>query len=72
MKIRMIASLSGLRDGQPWPAPGSEIVVPDAEGAELCAIGHAAPVASPAEAEKRPAPADAEKRPARRAVKSVE
>lgn len=67
MKIRMRATLSGLRDGQPWPARGGELVVPDAEGAQLCAQGYADPVAVVAEPEKRTAPEAAEKRPARRA-----
>lgn len=68
MKIRMRVTLSGLRDGQPWPARGGELVVPDAEGADLCAQGYAVPVAEVAEPEKRPAPEAAEKRPARRAA----
>lgn len=69
MKIRMTSALSGLRDGAPWPARGGEIVVPDAEGADLCAQGYAVPVAVVDEPEKRPAPESAEKRPARRAAK---
>lgn len=68
MKIRMLANISGLRDGQSWPARGGEIVVPDAEGAQLCAQGYAEPVAEVAQPEKRPAPEAAEKRPARRAA----
>lgn len=66
MKIRMTAALSGLRDGAPWPARGEEIVVPDAEGAELCANGMAEPIAAPEKRETAVAPAAPEKRaPAR-------
>lgn len=68
MKIRMRVALSGLRDGQTWPARGGEIVVPDAEGAELCAQGYAEPVAAPAAPERAVAPAAPETRPARRAA----
>lgn len=53
MKVRMIAHVSGTRNGAEWPAPGGEIVVPDLEGAELCANGLAAPVAEPAPVETR-------------------
>lgn len=63
MKIRMHSALSGLRDGAPWPAKGEEIIVPDAEGAELCAAGHASPVAEPEPVEKR-APSRAVKKDA--------
>ncbi len=78
MKIRMIAALSGLRDGVAWPAPGGEIVVPDAEGAELCANGYAEPIAQAARVETRPAAVEPETaeapkaatRPGRRSVKS--
>lgn len=68
MKIRMLANISGLRDGVAWPAPGGETVVPDAEGAQLCAQGYAVPVAAPAEPERAVAPAAPETRPARRAA----
>ena len=76
MKIRMLRSLTGLRNGVRWPARGGELVVPDAEGASLCANGYAEPVVETVEPETRPAPAAAEKsapeapetRPARRAA----
>lgn len=63
MKIRMIAEISGLRDGALWPARGAEVEVPDAEGAEMCAAGMAEPVAdAEVRKETRPARARAEKR----------
>ena len=62
MRVRMKVAVSGFRDGDPWPAPGGEIVVPDDEGASLCHHGIAEPVAEPVKAEKRPAAKRAEKR----------
>lgn len=56
MKVRMKVTISGTRDGLDWPAAGGELVVPDAEGADLCAAGYADPVAEVAQPEKRPAP----------------
>lgn len=37
--------ITGRRDGARWPAKGETLVVPDAEGADLCAQGIAEPVA---------------------------
>jgi len=49
MKIRMVQQMSGLRaDRQPWPGPGAEFEVGDAEGAALAAQGIAVPVAAEA------------------------
>lgn len=45
MRIRMRRQITGTRDGVDWPAPGGEMVVPDDEGAQLCAMGAALPVA---------------------------
>lgn len=53
VKIKMTQQITGTRDGSPWPAPGGELVVPDAEGAELCAQGLAVPVAETPKPEKR-------------------
>lgn len=56
----MKVEISGARDGDTWPAIGGELVVPDAEGVDLCAQGYAEPVV---EAEPRRAVAKkAEKR----------
>lgn len=56
MKVRMKINISGTRDGQDWPSIGECIVVPDAEGADLCAAGYAEPVAD-IKPEKATAPA---------------
>ena len=60
MKIRMVQQMSGLRaDRQPWPGPGAEFEVGDAEGAALAAQGLAVPVAAEErKAEARPAAPD--------------
>jgi hypothetical protein len=50
----MKQQITGSRDGQRWPAKGETLVVPDAEGAELCAAGLAEPVVED-RVEKRPA-----------------
>lgn len=76
MKIRMTAHVSGLRNGSLWPTRGDELVVDDAEGAELCSAGLAEPVAVAHKPETRPAPAGVEApapeapetRPARRSA----
>lgn len=44
MKIKMVAEVSGTRNGEPWPARGKTLDVPDYEGADLCAAGLALPV----------------------------
>lgn len=66
MRVRMTAGLSGTRDGAPWPAVGGEITVPDAEGADLCSQGYAAPVAAVAVVEHAVAPPAPETRAPRR------
>lgn len=58
MRVRMLAHISGTRDGQHWPPVGGEITVPDAEGAELCAAGIAVPVAEIAVERAVAAPAE--------------
>lgn len=54
MKVKLSISVSGLRDGKPWPARGEIIEVPDQEGADMCAAGQAEPVVED-RSEKRPA-----------------
>lgn len=49
MKVKMRIPLSGTRDGQAWPGVGEEVDLPDDEAAEMCARGHAEPVAANAE-----------------------
>lgn len=65
MKVRMLTVISGTIDGQPYPAVGGELEVPDAAGADLCANGYAEPVAAPTRAEK--ATAEAPRRAAKKA-----
>lgn len=62
MKVRMRAQVSGTRDGERWPAVGGELVVPDAEGADLCSQGLAEPVAEPEKPERAVAKAAPDKR----------
>lgn len=37
MKITMVAEITGLRDGKPWPARGESITVPDDEAEVMIA-----------------------------------
>lgn len=53
MKIKMKQHITGFRDGERWPEAGGELVVPDQEGADLCAAGLAEPVAEKPKPEKR-------------------
>ena len=53
MRIKMKQMITGLRDGAAWPAIGDTIVVPDAEGAQLCGQGVAEPVAEDPKPETR-------------------
>jgi hypothetical protein len=57
MRIKMKQVITGLRDGVSWPAIGGTLVVPDAEGAQLCGQGIAEPVAEAPAPEKREIPA---------------
>ncbi|MGI5493878.1 hypothetical protein [Microtetraspora malaysiensis] len=41
MRIRMLAKISGTRDGKDWPDVGGEIDLPDDEAAGLIAAGMA-------------------------------
>ncbi|MFD7860973.1 hypothetical protein [Streptomyces sp. NPDC059783] len=57
MRIRMKVAMSGLRNGQPWPAVGETTELPTAEAAHLCASGIAEEVqAEPAPVETATAP----------------
>jgi hypothetical protein len=46
MRIRMRDQISGTRNGEPWPPPGGEVDLPDAEAVKYCANGLAVPVAA--------------------------
>lgn len=41
MKVKMIAQLTGTRDGEDWPKAGSIAELPDAEAADLIMNGYA-------------------------------
>lgn len=45
MRVRMLVTMSGTRDGKPWPTRGNTIDVPDEEGADLCRNNLAIPSA---------------------------
>ena len=44
MKVRMIAQITGTRDGELWPAPGGVLDIPVDEAASLIASGMAVEV----------------------------
>jgi hypothetical protein len=44
VKVRMKIRIAGSRNGDRWPEAGSEVTLPDNEGADLCAAGLAEPV----------------------------
>jgi hypothetical protein len=52
MKVKMQVVMSGTRNGESWPLPGTDIEVPDEEGANMCANGLAVPVRSDDKTEK--------------------
>ncbi|MCI3277522.1 hypothetical protein [Streptomyces cylindrosporus] len=65
MQIRMKTTVSGSRNGVPWPPRGETVELPDDEATALCASGMAEPVEHDEEAseaigdeETRPAPDD--------------
>ena len=62
MKIRMKADVSGSRNGQPWPARGETLELPDDEAANLCANGMAEPVGDVDHDVERAIPAPAHER----------
>jgi len=39
--VRMKINITGSRNGEPWPAPGGTLDVPDHEAADLIAAGYA-------------------------------
>lgn len=42
MRVRMLVSISGTRDGVEWPARGGLVDLPDAEAADMIRAGLAA------------------------------
>jgi hypothetical protein len=80
MKVVMRISISGSRNGAPWPKAGEVADLPDAEAEHLLSLGHAKPVekatAPPPAAPSAPAPETAtapapEKRASKRAAKKA-
>jgi nucleotide-binding universal stress UspA family protein len=45
VRVRMKVEVSGTRNGEKWPPRGSVVELDDTEGASLCAVGLAEPVA---------------------------
>lgn len=43
-RVRLIADITGTRNGAPWPPPGSIVDLPAAEAVDLLNAGHATPV----------------------------
>jgi hypothetical protein len=39
MKVQIVASMTGTRDGEDWPQPGEFLTVTAAEGADLILAG---------------------------------
>jgi len=66
MKVRMVARITGLRNGVEWPAPGEEMDLPDNEAETMLEVGAVELVkvakAEKPEPEKRPAARKAETR----------
>lgn len=65
MRIRMKIALSGLRNGQPWPAVGQTTELPTGEAQHLVASGIAeeVPDGPPAEETATPPPSEDTKAP---------
>lgn len=68
--VRMLATLTGLRDRQPWPPPGSTVELPDAEAVALIRNGMVAPVYDPEHKVERAVPPAPETRRIRKADRS--
>jgi hypothetical protein len=56
MRIKMKVQISGTRNGEAWPAPGTEVDMPDDEALVLLAVGNAKPVSDTAGLETADAP----------------
>jgi hypothetical protein len=44
--VKMLAQITGTREGVAWPAAGGRVELPDREAAKLCEAGLAMPVRS--------------------------
>lgn len=56
MRVKMLISVSGTRNGVDWPLVGGEIDLPPDEAADLCEAGYASPVKKGAESAAAPSP----------------
>ncbi|ARF75685.1 hypothetical protein B7C62_28085 [Kitasatospora albolonga] len=56
MRVRMKVTVSGTRDGEPWPEKGSVVDLPDGEAKQLIAAGIAAEPDDEPEVEEATAP----------------
>lgn len=70
MKVTLLASFSGSRNGVDWPAAGSVVDLPDSEAADLIRNGQAVEVVSSPKAQTAktvaPESAQIDTRPARK------
>ena len=57
MKVKMIAQITGTRDGEDWPRRGAVVDLPDVEAADLITNGYAIDPASVEDEETADAPA---------------
>lgn len=57
MRVRMKVTVSGTRDGEPWPTKGGEVDLPDDEAKHLLAGGLAEEPDSEPDVEEATAPA---------------
>lgn len=51
MNVRLLAQISGTRNGADWPIPGSVVDLPDGEASDLIASGQAVDAADPVPAD---------------------
>ncbi|UPT41774.1 MULTISPECIES: hypothetical protein [Streptomyces] len=56
MRVRMKVTVSGTRDGEPWPEKGGDVDLPDNEAKQLIAAGLAAEPDNEPEVEEATAP----------------
>jgi hypothetical protein len=47
MRIQLIIRVDGMRNGQPWPAPGGIIDLPNSEAINMISHGYAIPAPVP-------------------------
>jgi hypothetical protein len=70
MQVRMRVSISGTRNGEPWPGLGQLVELPEAEALHMLNAGMAEAVAEPEVVETADVKLAAETRPAPRRPRS--